>query len=733
MNSLRLNIQPGSENYLPFAKKKLGQLKERLAADSFSLCNQRIIVDDDKETEIFVQSAAGIDYIRITQKSETLKKRLFLIYVSGNSQGVITGINPTANHSGANYHVGDILTIVDDYGKNGTIKVLAVDSSGHVSTVALNTAGVRYTKGIKLTTGGAGYGCKIEITSATELDPYYELLYLPPPNGIGGDYRVLVYSFDDDFEELKPAGSVLEGLHISDTGTGLNVQSGQDVYYAVLANIYTYNETIDNAEFMDTGWNSTVLIFGANRIVGNSYDYTLAKKEVAIGDTIVIKYIPDKANMIKTGSPSRHWYVLGPDGYVEQCMFFRKQQLLGTGVINQELSLIPEQYHRLWKHEIGYRATPESPVSTGALIGSDYQIGTLGADSSDYQWKLHYILAAIDKDTALVKTVENNWTKGGSKPYSFTINLTVTNRWYTDPGGQWYWTTDTYIYNGTTYIEDDEVVRTEILKIGGIEIENLTYTESRYMQGEALAPFVWIPGGWPGMTLVSHTGDAHGGYYDGVESAGGSISSIVPKYNASLVVYQLPNPHDGRRSDAHWESITIGTKGEFKKSGERDLHVLTFDTSPGYDGLNAGGGSPLNAGGGSPLRNFIIFYVKSKVNYLNLLETPNVTDDRQAVPIRQTIDDPVQTTYYMAYRTGGGALIKTDLGNDIRVASCQINGKDMVYTYAVFKSDKFSHRIVGHININDGTRKEVTLKDDDTRLNNFKHLHHAAIGVAGGS
>ncbi|MBF0555408.1 MAG: hypothetical protein HQK96_12785 [Nitrospirae bacterium] len=74
------------------------------------------------------------------------------------------------------------------------------------------------------------------------------------------------------------------------------------------------------------------------------------------------------------------------------------------------------------------------------------------------------------------------------------LNFTVTNRWYADyyewngrdwvdAGVRFSYTTDTWVYQGTTDIDDDAVTRTEVLQVGGTVIETLTYKETRYMQG----------------------------------------------------------------------------------------------------------------------------------------------------------------------------------------------------------------------------------------------------------
>jgi len=83
--------------------------------------------------------------------------------VSGLS-GVATSLGITAG--GANYEVNDVLTIVGGT-TDCTLEVTAVDSNGAVTAILILTGGSGYTTGAgKLTTGGSGTGCTIEIVTA---------------------------------------------------------------------------------------------------------------------------------------------------------------------------------------------------------------------------------------------------------------------------------------------------------------------------------------------------------------------------------------------------------------------------------------------------------------------------------------------------------------------------------------------------------------------------------------
>ncbi len=76
INPLRLDIQ-GGEKFLPFAKKKLRQLKNLMKDMNVETFNQRIKVDDG--SSIFVQSIPGMDFIRIRGVSQGFY--IFFVYI----------------------------------------------------------------------------------------------------------------------------------------------------------------------------------------------------------------------------------------------------------------------------------------------------------------------------------------------------------------------------------------------------------------------------------------------------------------------------------------------------------------------------------------------------------------------------------------------------------------------------------------------------------------------------
>lgn len=82
--------------------------------------------------------------------------------------GVIYTVAGTPTAAGTGYSANDILDIVDGDAIGGKVKVLTVDTGGEVLTLELNAAGTGYSTGSgKVTTGGTGSGCTIEITAIT--------------------------------------------------------------------------------------------------------------------------------------------------------------------------------------------------------------------------------------------------------------------------------------------------------------------------------------------------------------------------------------------------------------------------------------------------------------------------------------------------------------------------------------------------------------------------------------
>lgn len=81
------------------------------------------------------------------------------------STGGITAVNSVPTVKGSGYVVGDILTVTTG-GSNGKVIVESISSGGLVESVSLLRVGSGYTVGTgRVTSGGTGTGCTIEITS----------------------------------------------------------------------------------------------------------------------------------------------------------------------------------------------------------------------------------------------------------------------------------------------------------------------------------------------------------------------------------------------------------------------------------------------------------------------------------------------------------------------------------------------------------------------------------------
>lgn len=109
-------------------------------------------------------------------------------------EGTIHTISATATVAGTGYVVGDVLTITTG-GTNGKVQVLAVDGGGAVTSLVLRSRGYGYTTGTgKVTSGGAGSGCTVNITAiGTCTNKAAGTLNLSTGNSVGtGGGRVVI-------------------------------------------------------------------------------------------------------------------------------------------------------------------------------------------------------------------------------------------------------------------------------------------------------------------------------------------------------------------------------------------------------------------------------------------------------------------------------------------------------------------------------------------------------------
>ncbi|MEW6419450.1 MAG: hypothetical protein AB1480_15275 [Nitrospirota bacterium] len=121
---------------------------------------------------------------------------------------------------------------------------------------------------------------------------------------------------------------------------------------------------------------------------------------------------------------------------------------------------------------------------------------------------------------------------------------------------------------------------------------------------------------------------------------------------------------------------------------------------------------------------FICIYSRSNVNSFWSWTEGDESESSQP-PATETIE------YFLAYKLKGSTTInKVSLGQKIKYTSCQINNKNIVYTYIV-EGQTGDKRVIGIINISDsalpiGHRQEFELDFSGT---NFDPEGVAAIGV----
>jgi hypothetical protein len=156
----------------------------------------------------------------------------------------------------------------------GNKAIIVQNKSKQSVTVIARHSPEGYDSIIVLSPRGKGLYLIFIRDTSNEKDGYeYELVYDDNPDKKGKDYRALLYNFPEDMSNITANGYMPKGaLTIGDTGLTLNAQSGNGVYAAELPSIFTYNDTIDNAEFSKSAWGSVRLLFNIQtRIVGTYY------------------------------------------------------------------------------------------------------------------------------------------------------------------------------------------------------------------------------------------------------------------------------------------------------------------------------------------------------------------------------------------------------------------------------------------------------------------------------
>ena len=128
---------------------------------------QSMMMQYDVDSDLIIQGAKFDDGITNTLgcRYPGLETPSIAINTGVRNTGGITAINQVPTAGGANYLVGDILTL-SATGTNGKVIVTGIVNGGTVASVALYRAGSGYAPVVgRATTGGTGTGCTIEIVS----------------------------------------------------------------------------------------------------------------------------------------------------------------------------------------------------------------------------------------------------------------------------------------------------------------------------------------------------------------------------------------------------------------------------------------------------------------------------------------------------------------------------------------------------------------------------------------
>ncbi|MBF0487800.1 MAG: hypothetical protein HQK98_06535 [Nitrospirae bacterium] len=726
----RISIDPGGEKYLGFAKKKLNQLKERLAG-VLDFGKQKFLFDGFR---IYISFQNGIDEIQI---KGIVKYGLVLIYIRNTNTASIslafTGLLSGAVLKVAAAKLFNYLNI--DSKSDIGVNVLAQQRT----IIVPNISSIAKAKSIQ--SDISAFGITTEIVGIdsesgnANIGEDYGLVYDDATVGAkGGDYRALTYSFDKDLKKLTPTGLIGKSLlSIADTGCTLVVQSGQGKYLAELPSIFAIENNITNCEGLKTSWTSTITFFETqDRIVGsryiNGWKSTSAgykeDKTTFANYTSARHGFRSEKGIIKTG-----WY------HVEQVFHSSIAPLI------EDMALyVTDEHYQLWDSYINYRTTPSGNIIRGALIGSDYITGELGVQPPTYKWKLHQPIDIFDENNCLTLVTTNEWVDSNSKLADYSLDFTATNRYYYEnieyalghggPEYGFYEIDSTYHYSGKYPVLDDTVIRTEKIMLGNETIFSCYCTIKREIQGNPGdgISFVWTPGAIPVMTLVSEgaaplgqDGNPISGYGDGMRGATGAVSGYGI-FNETIAPVGFTNPTTGR-GNVRIPPVVIGFQSASSEKGTRNLKVLVIDNSNG-------------------INNYIMICQYDQIDLTNTYLIPNTNDGSYASPQVKTKGGKIGTYVVIKYVSpkSQGVIYAPSISSShtqISGVSCQIgiNGDFMAYTYCLntLKGNgndyAFSKRIVGLISMADDTKKEFELMDDDINLKDFAHFHAAAVGV----
>ncbi|MBF0316784.1 MAG: hypothetical protein HQL04_01295 [Nitrospirae bacterium] len=688
MNPLRLDIQGGQE-YLPFAKKKLRELKASMKKRGITSDNRYITLED---AAIFVQSISYGD-ARVQNGGDRTADAGSVGGSSASGSGIIIDRNGTVpawaggggNGSdgfggvgGGFFGRGSRRNTDPDIGAGmgETSSGLIIDNAVNYITGSLHakTAGgmdlIRIRALKKPVT-------MILIHIATTNDPFYTLKK--------DDYRVLTYKIITSAIQLKPADVKLKQLKIEDNGQNLVIQSSPSEILATLPSIFSFNPLIDNTDAMDRTWAAVDNLFGHNRRIGSAVAMIPTPTTVPAGTT------PPTGAGRKGGLAysynARRNYILDPQDKkkVSSRDFCWKSTVVGFGLFY--VGLLPYNGGKgrpKVRWHIQYKDIPNGPWKPGGLVGEDYEDPNPSADG--YSWKFHVPIAALSPTQALLKTVkkEQVFSIFGARVVTIDIEIEVLRRCSSEKRtGSFPWQCEL----GLTYYH-------ETLHMGTVPIEELTYQEyaekypplfiEHWMVGNIVSQRAWC-GDWPNY-LVD--------FIAKVKISGAPGMALPP-----LKMY-----YDGKTIHP------VYVDGHFKSEnkGARELHVMM------YDNVSAD-------------ETFIVFYTYTELTAMaEGYYEPGVM-------IASHSSSSSTTLYKMAYRLKGGGLTKILLASgstSVGAVSCQIHKDLIAYTYRLYENGTFQHRIIGVIDIASGRRDEFLSHDDEAKLAGFPLSGLAAIGLA---
>ncbi|KJU83822.1 hypothetical protein MBAV_003982 [Candidatus Magnetobacterium bavaricum] len=703
MNPLRLDIQGGKE-YLPFAKKKLRELKASMKERGISSDNRHIKLEG---ATIFVQSISYGD-ARIQSGGTRTGGGGFGNGSGdgsgdgsgGSNTGIIVDHNSTGHIRGGGGGGGntDIFGVIPIspvgggfFGRVGWRNSDPESAAGAYSGLITDNAGVDTTGRVYAkTTGG------MDLIRIRALKKPFTLILIhiatttDPFDTLGKDeYRVLTYQIitnQGSTIQLKPAEIKLKQLKIEDKGQNLVIQSSPREILATLPSIFSFNPLIDNTDAMERTWAAVDNLFGRKRLIGSAVAMMPTHTTATTGTGTPPTGAAGKAGL-EYSYNARCNYILDPrDNTKVLSRDFRwKPTFLGFGLFY--VGLMPYNGGRgrarnRW--HIQYRDTTNGPWKLGGLIGEDYETPNPFADG--YSWKFHVPIAALSPTQALVKTVrkEQTYSIFGARVVTIDIEIGILRRCSDEKR------TGTFPFlcerGLTSYYED--------LHMGSVPIEELTYQEhaekyptifiEHWMVKHIVAQKAWC-GDWPNYLV-------------------GFLADLKISGSAGIALPPLRMYYDGKTihpayAEGHFRSQNKGT---------RELHVLM------YDNINAD-------------ETFIVFYTYTELN---------VTAEgyyEPGVMIVHQSTNSANTYYKMAYRLKGGGVTKVVLTsgtNSINAVSCQIYKGLIAYTYRLYENNIFKHRVIGIINIASGQRDEFLSYDDEPQLAGFPLSGLAAIGMA---